>query len=86
MVSERSDRGGLGDSSPNDRVPQGAAAFRGLSGTNGVSTTKGARSNFFDRAPEKRQRPTLPPGGAVPSALVSLTSLFGMARGGSSPL
>ena len=35
---------------------------------------------------EKRQLPTLPPGGAVPSALVSLTSLFGMGRGGSSPL
>ena len=34
---------------------------------------------------EKRQLPTLPPGGAVPSALVSLTSLFGMGRGGSSP-
>ena len=32
------------------------------------------------------QLPTLPPGGAVPSALVSLTSLFGMGRGGSSPL
>ena len=35
---------------------------------------------------EKRQLPTRPPGGAVPSALVSLTSLFGMGRGGSSPL
>ena len=35
---------------------------------------------------EKRQLPTLPPGGAVPSALVSLTSLFCMGRGGSSPL
>ena len=32
------------------------------------------------------QLPTLPPGGAVPSAMVSLTSLFGMGRGGSSPL
>ena len=30
--------------------------------------------------------PTLPHGVAVPSALVSLTSLFGMGRGGSSPL
>ena len=35
---------------------------------------------------EKRQLPTLPPGGAVPSALVSLTSLFGMGRGGSTLL
>ena len=35
---------------------------------------------------EKRQLPTLPLGVAVPSALVSLTSLFGMGRGGSSPL
>ena len=35
---------------------------------------------------EERQLPTLPPGGAVPSAMVSLTSLFGMGRGGSSPL
>ena len=34
----------------------------------------------------KWQLPTLPPGGAVPSAMVSLTSLFGMGRGGSSPL
>ena len=34
----------------------------------------------------KWQLPTLPPGGAVPSAMASLTSLFGMGRGGSSPL
>ena len=32
------------------------------------------------------RRPTLPHGVAVPSARVSLTSLFGMGRGGSSPL
>ena len=32
---------------------------------------------------KKRQRPTLPPGGAVPSARAGLTSLFGMGRGGS---
>lgn len=30
----------------------------------------------------ERQRPTLPPFRAVPSALVGLTSLFGMERGG----
>ena len=35
---------------------------------------------------EKPQLPTLPPGGAVPSALVCLTSLFGMGRGGSTLL
>ena len=40
-------------------------------------------SKLFVRA---WQLPTLPPGGAVPSAMVSLTSLFGMGRGGSSPL
>ena len=40
-------------------------------------------SKLFIRA---WQLPTLPPGGAVPSAMVSLTSLFGMGRGGSSPL
>ena len=31
---------------------------------------------------KKRQRPTLPLGIAVPSALMSLTSLFGMEKGG----
>ena len=46
---------------------------------------KGSDANAFEPF-EKRQLPTLPPGGAVPSALVSLTSLFGMGRGGSSPL
>ena len=35
---------------------------------------------------QKRRLPTLPTGGSVPSAMVSLTSLFGMGRGGSSPL
>ena len=35
---------------------------------------------------EERQLPTLPPGGAVPSAMTGLTSLFGMGRGGSPPL
>ena len=34
----------------------------------------------------KRRLPTLPPKQAVPSALVSLTSLFGMGRGGTSLL
>ncbi len=31
---------------------------------------------------KKRRRPTLPLGIAVPSALMGLTSLFGMVRGG----
>ena len=35
---------------------------------------------------EKRRLPTLPPGGAVPSAPVCLTSLFGMGRGGATLL
>ena len=35
---------------------------------------------------QKRQRPTLPPGGAVPSARPGLTSLFGMGRGGAPAL
>ena len=35
---------------------------------------------------EERRLPTLPTGGSVPSAMASLTSLFGMGRGGSSPL
>ena len=61
-------------------------AFRGLSCATAGRTTKEARSSCLDRASEKRQRPTLPPGGAVPSALVRLTSLFGMGRGGSTPL
>ena len=38
------------------------------------------------RGLEERQLPTLPTGVSVPSAMVSLTSLFGMGRGGSSPL
>ena len=31
---------------------------------------------------QRRRRPTLPPGVAVPSAQTGLTSLFGMERGG----
>ena len=38
------------------------------------------------RVVEERRLPTLPPGGAVPSAMTGLTSLFGMGRGGSPPL
>ena len=35
---------------------------------------------------EERRLPTLPPGGAVPSAMTGLASLFGMGRGGSPSL
>ena len=42
--------------------------------------------SFDVQASKKRRLPTLPTGGSVPSAMVSLTSLFGMGRGGSSPL
>ena len=52
----------------------------------GTGTNEGARTSFDDRAPQERRRPTLPTGGSVPSARVSLTSLFGMGRGGTSPL
>ncbi len=49
-------------------------------------TKKSLRDNVSKAFRRKWQLPTLPPGGAVPSAMVSLTSLFGMGRGGSSPL
>ena len=47
---------------------------------------KKTRPSCDDRVFEERQLPTLPPGGAVPSAMAGLTSLFGMGRGGSPPL
>ena len=53
--------------------------LRGINKTPFYLSIKGCRIR-------KWQLPTLPPGGAVPSAMVSLTSLFGMGRGGSSPL
>ena len=43
-------------------------------------------ADIVSRVLEERQLPTLPPGGAVPSAMAGLTSLFGMGRGGSPPL
>ena len=63
---------------------QGPASSRAES--NAPAHNERSPADIVSRASEKRQRPTLPPGGAVPSALVSLTSLFGMVRGGSSPL
>ena len=50
------------------------------------ANTKKSRPSCDDRVFEERQLPTLPPGGAVPSAMAGLTSLFGMGRGGSPPL
>ena len=49
-------------------------------------TKKSSETDVSELLVRKWQLPTLPPGGAVPSAMVSLTSLFGMGRGGSSPL
>ena len=47
---------------------------------------KRAPTTFVIEALDKRRRlPTLPHCIAVPSAQVSLTSLFGMGRGGTSP-
>ena len=43
---------------------------------------KKSRTHCCIRDSKKRQRPTLPLGIAVPSALMSLTSLFGMEKGG----
>ena len=48
--------------------------------------TKGPGLRYEGPDLEERQLPTLPPGGAVPSAMAGLTSLFGMGRGGSPPL
>ena len=50
-----------------------------------VPYKKETRVNVLTRVSEERQLPTLPIGVSVPSAMVSLTSLFGMGRGGSSP-
>ena len=71
-------------------APEGAAAEqRGVDGSlfcaGGIYTKIPRPENLVGES-EERQLPTLPPGGAVPSAMVSLTSLFGMGRGGSSPL
>ena len=70
-------------------APEGAAAQqRGVQGSFFLPQAKKKipRPESLVGGSEERQLPTLPPGGAVPSAMVSLTSLFGMGRGGSSPL
>ena len=94
-ISEGEARPGVFEGAkPLHQAPSGAA--RSAGGRTGGSrrslrlcaerTNKEARSSFDDRASEERRLPTLPTGGSVPSAMVSLTSLFGMGRGGSSPL
>ena len=52
----------------------------------GAGINEDCRASFDVRQSKERQLPTLPPGGAVPSAMAGLTSLFGMGRGGSPPL
>ena len=53
---------------------------------NSNNHNKKAPTTFVIEALDKRRRlPTLPHCIAVPSAQVSLTSLFGMGRGGTSP-
>ena len=74
----------------------GQAGGSGQGGQEGKQDGKGTgkEGGNTKRAPvlnepepsEKRQLPTLPPGGAVPSAMAGLTSLFGMGRGGTPPL
>ena len=94
-ISEGEARPGVFEGAePLHQAPSGAA--RSAGGRTGGSrrslrlcaerTNKEARSSFDDRASKERRLPTLPTGGSVPSAMVSLTSLFGMGRGGSSPL
>ena len=73
-----------GGASGRRRAVPGAGTLRYASG--GVYK-KDSPAECFDRGTRReRQLPTLPPGGAVPSAPVSLTSLFGMGRGGTSRL
>ena len=80
-VSERSDAGVLEGVRPLVHRTRRALTLFGLR-----SKRRSPGQQSLSGASEKRQRPTLPPGGAVPSALAGLTSLFGMGRGGSPPL
>ena len=75
------------------RSPLGAARSAGVNKRHGrrfdvcaPEQTKDPRLSSDNRGSQKRRLPTLPTGRSVPSAMVSLTSLFGMGRGGSSPL
>ena len=61
------------------------ATQRNRHGTAQWGTTK-KETTFWVVSFKNWRLPTLPHGSAVPSAQVSLTSLFGMGRGGSSPL
>ena len=74
-------RGGAGGGL---RKTQAADVLRFMDGAAG--NKQKIRANNVGPDLEKRQLPTLPPGGAVPSAMAGLTSLFGMARGGTPPL
>ena len=65
--------------SPRKRMPRLRPRNARVPGT--TSVISGTPGHYWLH--KKRQRPTLPPGGAVPSARAGLTSLFGMGRGGS---
>ena len=68
-------------------VVPGAAAGGSLvaAGGGGINEGVPGTKRIVSGTPEKRQLPTLTPGGALPSAPAGLTSLFGMGRGGSPP-
>ena len=84
------------DESPFQGDEEGVSPPRGQREARGVNVAavpfersenkKSPRLSLDNRGLEERRLPTLPTGGSVPSAMVSLTSLFGMGRGGSSPL
>ena len=91
-ISEGEARPGVFEGAkPLHQAPSGAAAER--RGVNVAAVPfersenkKSPRLSLDNRGLKERRLPTLPTGGSVPSAMVSLTSLFGMGRGGSSPL
>ena len=81
MCNSRPERRGLGQSP--------VKACRGVWGSAPVYSVAAKQKppGVIDaRGFEVWRQPTLPLGVAVPSARMSLTSLFGMGRGGSSPL
>ena len=77
-------------------LPQGTHHGAPVTGSTAADKCRGATSqrhinkdtpdDFSSGVSEERQLPTLPPGLAVPSAMTSLASLFGMGRGGSPSL
>ena len=64
----------------------GRGRGRSAKDTGSCRSKKKGPDSFESEPFKERQLPTLPPGGAVPSAMAGLTSLFGMGRGGSPPL